>query len=48
MSLDQRDEPLPRASDANGSLVAGTGSRRGRVTGTFLPMIAPSRPEAAA
>ncbi|NML95736.1 cobyrinate a,c-diamide synthase [Novosphingobium olei] len=43
--LAQHDAPLARVTDANGDPVAETGSRRGRVTGTFFHMIAPSGPD---
>lgn len=46
--LAQHDAPLARVTDANGDPVAETGSRRGRVTGTFFHMIAPSNPDAGA
>ncbi len=36
----QPDLPLARVTDANGALVAETGSRRGHVSGTFFHMIA--------
>lgn len=36
----QPDEPLAKVTDAEGNPVAETGSRRGRVTGTFFHMIA--------
>ena len=36
----ERDEPLARVSDAAGHGVAGSGSRRGNVTGTFFHLIA--------
>lgn len=38
--LAQPDLPLARVTDANGALVAETGSRRGHVSGTFFHMIA--------
>lgn len=38
--LDQPDQPLAHVSDADGTAVAETGSRRGRVTGTFFHLIA--------
>ena len=38
--LSQPDTPLARVTDAEGAGVAETGSRRGRVTGTFFHMIA--------
>ncbi len=38
--LTQPDAPLARVADAEGSGVAETGSRRGRVTGTFFHLIA--------
>ena len=37
--LSQSDAPLARVTDAEGAPVAGTGSRRGRVTGTFFHLI---------
>lgn len=40
--IDQHDEPLAHVTDANGDLVAETGSRAGHVTGTFFHMIAPA------
>ena len=36
----QPDEPLGKVTDADGGLVPETGSRRGRVTGTYFHMIA--------
>ena len=36
----QPDEPLAKVMDADGGLVPETGSRRGRVTGTYFHMIA--------
>ncbi|GFM29846.1 cobyrinate a,c-diamide synthase [Novosphingobium sp. PY1] len=39
--LEQPDEPLAAVTDADGSVVPETGSRRGRVTGTFFHQIAP-------
>lgn len=36
----QPDEPLAKVTDAEGQAVAETGSRRGRVTGTYFHMIA--------
>ena len=36
----QPDPPLAAVRDANGAEVAETGSRRGRVTGTFFHLIA--------
>ncbi len=38
--LSQPDAPLARVTDAEGAEVAETGSRRGRVTGTFFHLIA--------
>lgn len=38
--LSQPDEPLARVTDADGGDVAETGSRRGRVSGTFFHLIA--------
>ncbi|WP_353474394.1 cobyrinate a,c-diamide synthase [Salipiger sp. H15] len=38
--LEQPDAPLAAVSDADGAAVAETGSRRGRVTGTFFHLIA--------
>ena len=38
--LDQPDAPLATVTDADGTLVAETGSHRGRVTGTFFHLIA--------
>lgn len=38
--LDQPDEPLASVCDADGARVPETGSRRGRVTGTFFHLIA--------
>lgn len=38
--LEQPDVPLALVTDAEGAEVAETGSRRGRVTGTFFHMIA--------
>ena len=40
--VDQRDAPLAHVTDANGALVAETGSWRGHVTGSFFHMIAPA------
>lgn len=40
--INQPDAPLAHVTDADGGLVAETGSRRGRVTGTFFHMIAPA------
>lgn len=40
--LDQPDAPLAHVTDADGVAVAETGSHRGRVTGTFFHMIAPT------
>lgn len=40
--MDQPDEPLARALDANGDSVPETGSRRGLSTGTFFHLIAPA------
>jgi cobyrinic acid a,c-diamide synthase len=40
--LEQNDAPLARVTDADGTEVAETGSRRGHVTGTFFHMIAPA------
>ena len=39
--VEQTDDPLARVTDADGSAVAETGSRRGQVTGSFFHMIAP-------
>jgi cobyrinic acid a,c-diamide synthase len=39
----QPDVPLAQVADANGAPVAETGSRRGRVTGTFFHVIAEDR-----
>lgn len=39
--VEQRDAPLARVTDADGTEVAETGSHRGTVTGTFFHMIAP-------
>lgn len=39
--LDQPDMPLADVTDADGTAVPETGSRRGAVTGTFFHMIAP-------
>lgn len=39
--VEQTDGPLARVTDADGSAVAETGSRRGQVTGSFFHMIAP-------
>ncbi|AIT81408.1 cobyrinate a,c-diamide synthase [Novosphingobium pentaromativorans] len=39
--LEQPDEPLAAVTDADGSVAPETGSRRGRVTGTFFHQIAP-------
>ncbi|MGA7803919.1 MAG: cobyrinic acid a,c-diamide synthase, partial [Bradyrhizobium sp.] len=39
----QPDAPLARVRDANGIDVAETGSRRGRVSGTFFHLIAEDR-----
>lgn len=36
----QPDDPLAKVTDAEGALVAETGSRRGRVSGTFFHLIA--------
>lgn len=36
----QPDDPLAEVADADGAVVAETGSRRGRVTGTFFHLIA--------
>jgi cobyrinic acid a,c-diamide synthase len=41
--LAQPDPPLASVRDANGADVAETGSRRGRVTGTFFHLIAEER-----
>lgn len=41
--LAQPDSPLAAVRDANGSEIAATGSRRGRVTGTFFHLIAEER-----
>jgi cobyrinic acid a,c-diamide synthase len=41
--LSQPDAPLAAVRDANGADVAETGSRRGRVTGTFFHLIAEDR-----
>ncbi len=41
--LAQPDPPLASVRDANGTEVAETGSRRGRVTGTFFHLIAEER-----
>lgn len=41
--LAQPDAPLAAVRDANGAEVAETGSRRGRVTGTFFHLIAEDR-----
>jgi cobyrinic acid a,c-diamide synthase len=41
--LVQPDPPLARVRDANGTEIAETGSRRGRVTGTFFHLIAEGR-----
>jgi len=41
--LAQPDPPLAAVRDANGAEVAETGSRRGRVTGTFFHLIAEER-----
>jgi cobyrinic acid a,c-diamide synthase len=41
--LAQPDAPLATVRDANGAEVAETGSRRGRVTGTFFHLIAEDR-----
>ena len=41
--LSQPDAPLALVADANGKPVAETGSRRGRVTGTFFHVIAEDR-----
>ena len=41
--LSQPDAPLALVRDANGAPVAETGSRRGRVTGTFFHVIAEDR-----
>jgi len=41
--VEQRDSPLARVTDAEGALVAETGSYRGRVTGSYFHMIAPVR-----
>lgn len=38
--LSQPDQPLARVADADGAAVPETGSRRGRVTGTFFHLIA--------
>lgn len=38
--VDQPDEPLAHVVDAAGATVAATGSRRGRVTGSFFHLIA--------
>jgi cobyrinic acid a,c-diamide synthase len=38
--LAQPDAPLASVVDANGAAVAETGSRRGRVSGTFFHLIA--------
>jgi cobyrinic acid a,c-diamide synthase len=40
--LAQPDEPLAEVTDAYGAAVTETGSRRGRVTGTFFHLIAPA------
>jgi cobyrinic acid a,c-diamide synthase len=40
---DQPDPPLAAVRDANGAEIAETGSRRGRVTGTFFHLIAEER-----
>jgi cobyrinic acid a,c-diamide synthase len=40
--LAQPDEPLAEVADAYGAPVPETGSRRGRVTGTFFHLIAPA------
>jgi cobyrinic acid a,c-diamide synthase len=39
--LSQPDAPLASVVDANGTIVAETGSRRGLATGTFFHVIAP-------
>ncbi|MBE9638663.1 cobyrinate a,c-diamide synthase [Salipiger mangrovisoli] len=44
--LEQPDPPLAEVTDADGSPVAETGSRRGRVTGTFFHLIAAEEPAA--
>ena len=41
--LAQPDPALASVRDANGAAVAETGSRRGRVTGTFFHLIAEDR-----
>lgn len=41
---DQPDAPLATVTDAAGAPVAETGSRRGRVTGTFFHLIGPASP----
>ncbi len=41
--LAQPDAPLARVSDAEGAPVPETGSRRGRVSGSFFHMIAEDR-----
>jgi len=43
MILTQPDAPLAAMRDANGADVAESGSRRGRVTGTFFHLIAEDR-----
>ena len=40
---EQGDAPLARVTDADGTLVAETGSYRGQVTGSYFHMIAPVR-----
>jgi len=41
--VEQRDAPLARVTDADGTELAETGSHRGRVTGTFFHLIAQDR-----
>lgn len=41
--VEQRDAPLARVTDADGGLVAETGSHRGQATGSYFHMIAPVR-----
>lgn len=38
--IKESDEPLARVTDATGNGVAGTGARRGNVTGTFFHLVA--------
>jgi cobyrinic acid a,c-diamide synthase len=44
--LEQPDEPLAEVRDAEGRVVAETGSRRGHVTGSFFHLISRLREDA--